>query len=142
MFTPGAAEQVKPVKLGNGRVANQSSTSHCEYQMAESSRFEYAQKWSNCEQICEYILKNFNFSMSNTMRLLKQSSASQVEQQKNGRVRVGYANMRVLAHSLVKNDGFLWKFSLFYHVKGEIQRGKFKLLYSYPAKSQGLGGNC
>ena len=35
----------------------------------------------------------------------------------------------------VKNDGFLWKFSLFYHVKGEIQRGKFKLLYSYPAKS-------
>ena len=23
----------------------------------------------------------------------------------------------------VKDDGFLWKFSLFYHAKGEIQRG-------------------
>ena len=119
--------------VGNGRVANQSSTSHCEYQMVESSWVEQAQKWSSCEYICEYILKNFNFSMSNTMRFLKQLSASQVEYsskmvecEQDMRIL-----MRVLNHSLKQSKHCLYLIEL------ELQcQSEYGLLFSTPNKTE------
>ena len=87
-------------ELGCERKPNQSSTSQCEYQLVESSRVGQAQKMVKLQIDRQICCINFNFLMANTIQILKQSSASRVEQLKNGRVQVGYADVKVFVHSL------------------------------------------
>ena len=55
---------------------------------------------------------NFNFLMANTIQILKQLSASRVEQLKNGRMRVRYVDVEVFVHSLMETHALVCKFWL------------------------------
>ena len=102
-------------KLGCERIPNQSSTSQCKQQMVGYESGRIGSKMVKLRVDVRIHSINFNLSMANTMRILKQSNASRVEQLKNGRVRVGYANMRVLGHSLGKRKQCLACFFLGRH---------------------------
>ena len=86
--------------VGCERIPNQSSTSQCKQQMVGYESGRIGSKMVKLRVDVRIHSINFNLSMANTMRILKQSNASRVEQLKNGRVRVGYANVEVFVHSL------------------------------------------
>ena len=103
--------QVGSDRLKNGQIASRCANTQYRFQIF-NGKYHAIIEIVECEsgRIGSKMVKlrvdvrihsvNFNLSMANTMRILKQSNASRVEQLKNGRVRVGYANMRVLGHSL------------------------------------------